>query len=207
MIDYDAAVERLHTRGITFDVKQYLFVLQTALGEDAAKAYAMIYDTQEFKKYINSEDADEYLAHQRKNAEVMLQQQECQHLKELVEEWKRTEVQNEASNLKTFKYTTEDVANMLSSLLYERSSNLEDASVRDIVALIRELNSQGALDGSGNAFAKHFISVFPHMSALCPACRKETDIAVGMTCYCTRCGTEFRWVEEEQRYYPYVEKI
>ena len=207
MIDYQATVEQLHTRGVAFDINQYLFAMQVALGEPIEVAYGIVYDTAEFKKQINSENAEEYLAQVRKSAEVMLQQQECQHIKELVEEWKRSEIQNEASNLKSFKYTTEDVANMLSSLLYERSSNLEDASVRDIVALIRELNSQGALDGSGNSFAKHFVSVYPHMNALCPVCHRETDVAVGMTCYCVRCGAEFKWSEEEQRYYPQVQKL
>ena len=207
MISYQDAVMTLHTRGITFDIKQYLFVMQCALSEDIGVAYGMIYDTQNFKKAISSEDADEYIVEQIKNGEVMLQQQECQHIKELVEEWRRTEIQNEASNLKTFKYSSEDVANMLSSLLYERSSNLDDASVRDIVQLIRELNSQGALDGSGNAFSKHFISVYPHMSVRCPVCLKETDIAVGLTSFCCRCGAELKWSEEESRYYPPVEKL
>lgn len=207
MISYQDAVERLHTRGISFDLKQYLFVVQVALSEDPSVAYAMVYDTTEFKKKINSEEADEYLSRIRKSADVMLQQQECTHLKDLIEEWKRTEIQSAASNLTTFKYSTEDVANMLSELLRTRSANLEDASVRDIVALIRELNSQGALDGGGNAFARHFVSVYPHMNALCPVCHKETDIAVGMTCYCSRCGAEFLWSEEEQRYYPQIEKL
>lgn len=207
MISYEMAVEQLHTRGLTFNTDQYLFALQVALSERIEVAYAMIYDTQEFKKHINSDDAEEYLAVQKKNAEIMLQQQECQHLKELIEEWKRSEIQNEASNLKTFKYSSEDVANMLSNLLYERSASLEDASVRDIVTLIRELNSQGALDGGANGFSKHFISVYPHMIALCPVCRRETDVTVGMTCYCTRCGAEFHWSEEEQRYYPKIEKL
>lgn len=207
MISYQDAVETLHTRGLSFDVKQYLFVVQCALSEDIGVAYGMVYDTANFKKVINTEDADEYIAEQRKHGDVMLQQQECQHLKELVDDWKRTEIQNEASDLKTYKYSSEDVANMLSNLLFERSKSLEDASVRDIVQLIRELNSQGALDGSGNAFSKHFISVLPHMSVLCPVCQRESDIAVGMTCYCSRCGAEFRWSEEEQRYYPQPTKL
>ena len=207
MVSFIDAVETIHTRGLSFDIKQYLFVLQCALSEDVGVAYGMIYDTANFKKVINTEDAVEYIAEKKRDADVMLQQQECQHLKELIEEWKRTEIQNEASELKTFKYSSEDVANMLSNLLFERSKSLEDASVRDIVQLIRELNSQGALDGSGNAFSKHFVSVYPHMTALCPACHRETDVAVGMTCYCIRCGAEFRWSEEEHRYYPKVESI
>lgn len=207
MISYQDAVETLHTRGITFDLQQYMFVLQCALLENISVAYGIVYDTANFKKAINSESEEEYLSRIKKDADVMLQQQECKHLKELFEEWKRSEIQSAASNLKTFKYSSEDVANMLSSLLYERSSNLEDASVRDIVALIRELNSQGALDGIGDGFSKHFISVYPHMTARCPKCLKETDVAVGMTCYCTRCGAEFVWSEEERRYYPNVEKL
>jgi hypothetical protein len=207
MISYQDAVDRMHTRGIVFNLKQYLFVMQVALSESPTVAYCMVYDTAEFKKKIGTEDEEEYLSSHSKDAEVMLQQQECQHLKELVEEWRRTEIQNEASNLKTFKYSSEDVANMLSNLLYTRSANLEDASVRDIVQLIRELNAQGALDGEGNGFSRHFISVLPHMSVLCPICQRESDIAVGMTCYCSRCGAEFKWSEEEQRYYPQPQKL
>ena len=207
MIDFQSAVEQLHTRGITFDVKQYLFAVQVALSERVDVAYAMVYDTAEFKKHINSEDSEEYLASKKKDADIMLQQQECQHLKELIEDWRQSEIQNEASNLKTFKYSSEDVVNMLSNLLYNRSANLEDASVRDIVQLIRELNSQGALDGSGNGFSKHFVNIYPHMSVRCPVCLKETDIAVGLTSFCVRCGAELKWSEEEQRYYPPVEKL
>ena len=76
MISYQDAVETLHTRGLLFDVKQYLFVVQCALSEDVGVAYGMVYDTQNFKKVINTEDADEYIAEQRKHGDVMLQQQE-----------------------------------------------------------------------------------------------------------------------------------
>ena len=207
MISYQDAIEALHTRGLSFDIQQYLFVVQCALSEDVGVAYGIVYDTQNFKRIMGTEDEEEYIAEQRKAGEVMLQQQECQHLKTIIEDWKRSEIQNEASNLKNFKYSTADVAQMLSNLLFERSKSLEDASVRDIVQLIRELNAQGALDGSDSAFSKHFISVLPHMSVLCPVCQKESDIAVGMTCYCSRCGAEFRWNEEERRYYPQPQSL
>lgn len=207
MLSYIDTIQRLHTRGVSFDANQYLFAMQVALGEDLATAYAMIFDAAEFKKHIGTEDEGEYLAKQRRNAEVMMQQQECENIRDLVAESKRSEVQSEASNLKSFKYSSEDVANMLSSLLYERSSSLEDASVRDIVTLIRELNSQGALDGGGNGFSKHFITVHPHMTSICPVCNRETDVTVGMSCFCTRCGAKFSWSEEEQRYYPNVEHL
>lgn len=207
MLSYNEAIEILHTRGISFDLKQYLFVAQVALGESPQLAYAMIYDTQEFKRKMGTEEEEQYLLTHKKNAEVMLQTQECGHLREFIEERLRSKIQKEAENLKTFKYSSEDVANMLATLLHDRSSSLEDASVRDIVTLIRELNSQGALDGSGNGFSRHFITVYPRMNAVCPVCHRETDIAVGITCFCTRCGAKFTWSDEENRFYPQPEKL
>lgn len=207
MLTYIDTLERLHVRSISFDLQQYLFVMQVALGEDIGVAYGMVYDTADFKKYVPSADEEEYIAKWKRLGDIMLQQQECVHLRETIEEQRRAEIQSEASNLKTFKYSSEDVANMLSSLLYERSSNLEDASVRDIVALIRELNSQGALDGSGNGFSRHFISVHDPFNALCTTCNREIEIARGVTCICPHCATRYTWVEEEQRFYPQPAKL
>ena len=207
MLDYTSAVERLHARGLSLDWRQYLFVMQVVLGEDEGVAHSMVYDTSEFERRFGDADEADYFNRHKRMAAVMLQQQECIHLADIVEEWMRTEVQNAATDLKTFKYSSEDIVNMLSSLLHDRSASLEDASVRDIVTLIRELNSQGALEGTNSGFSKHFISVYPHMTALCPVCQRETDVAVGMTCFCTRCGAKFEWVEEEARYYPNPKKL
>lgn len=207
MLNYTDAVNRIHIAGLSFDIQQYLFVLQCALDENHAIAYSMIYDQSEFKRAIGTEDEQEYLAKSAKKAEIMLQQQECQQLYDVIREWRQYEIQNEASNLKDVKYSTEDVANMLSNLLKERSSNLEDASVRDIVSLIRELNSQGALEGSGGGFSKHFITVHEHFTALCTMCNREIDIARGITCVCPHCGAKYIWDESQQRFFPQPSKL
>lgn len=207
MLSFLDAVTTLHTRGITFDIKQYIFSMMVAFGEDKAISYSLVYDTDEFKKHLGTEEEEEFIAEHGRDAEIMCQQQECKHLIDLISGWLQSKIQRESSNIKNVKYTTEDVANMLSSLLFERSSNLEDASVRDIVSLIRELNSQGALDGDGAAFSKHFVNIFPHLSAVCPYCQKETDVAVGLTCHCIRCGGLLTWSEEEHRYYPEITKL
>lgn len=202
MLDYIDILEKLHTRGLIFDIRQYLFCMQVALGESKTVAYCMIYDQENFKRNVPSEKEKEYLSLHEKDADIMLQQQECQHILDVVSGWLQSKIQKESSNIRSVKFTTEDIANMLSSLLYDRSSSLEEASVRDIVALIRELNNQGALDGDGTAFSKHFVNIYPRMTALCPVCQKETDVATGLTCFCTRCGAKFTWDEEERRYYP-----
>ena len=79
MLNYLDSQNQLHTRLVDFTPQQYLFVLQIVLGERIEVAYANTFDTQEFKRNIPSEDEEEYLATVRKDAQVMLETQECQH--------------------------------------------------------------------------------------------------------------------------------
>ena len=123
------------------------------------------------------------------------------HLKEHLNELLRAEIQKQARELTDYKFSAEEIVQMLSNLLAKRSENLEEASVRDITALIRELAAQGAFEG-GDGFQKHFITVYPHFNALCPNCNRELDIARGLTCVCPHCGAKFVWVEDENRFIP-----
>jgi len=201
MLDYLSTLETLRTRNITFDEKQYFFVTMVALGEEDTVAYAMVYDLANFKRMQGTDGEQDYLASLKKDASVMLQQQECAHLKDHVSELYRTDIQAQARNLSDYKFSAEEIVQMLSNLLAKRSENLEEASVRDITALIRELAAQGALEG-GDGFERHFISVYPHFNALCPNCSREIDVAKGLSIICPHCGAKFTWVEEQQRYIP-----
>ena len=206
MLDYLSTQETLHIRNVDFDHKQYLFVMMVAFGEDESIAYALAYDTQEMKRTIGTDKEEAFLFKCKKDADVMLQQQECQHLLEHLKEQLRSEIQKQATELKDFKFSAEDIVQMLSNLLAKRSENLEDASVRDITALIRELASQGALEG-GDGFQRHFVTVYPHFNALCTACNKEIDIARGLSCVCPHCGAKYTWVEDENRFIPEPNKL
>ena len=137
---------------------------------------------------------------------MAIQQQEIDHLIDYIGEQYRTEIQKKASNLKDYKFSAEEIVQMLSNLLATRSENLEEASVRDITALIRELAAQGALEG-GDGFSRHFINVLPHFNALCPNCNREIDVAKGMTCICPHCGAKFIWVENEDRFIPEIPRL
>lgn len=206
MLDYLFTQETLHTRNISFDVKQYLFTLMVVMGEEEHTAYALVYDEAEMKRVIGTSDEEPFMYKCKKEAQVLSQQQECQHLKEYLGELLRAEIQKQARELTDFKFSAEEIVQMLSNLLAKRSENLEEASVRDITALIRELAAQGALEG-GDGFQKHFITVYPHFNALCPNCNRELDIARGLTCVCPHCGAKFVWVEEENRFIPEPMKL
>lgn len=206
MLDYLSTIDVLHNRNINFNEDQYNFALQVVLGEDLGVAYGLSFDKAKFKSVIGTDDEEEYLQKAKRDANLASQQQEIDHLIEYLGEQHRAEVQKEARDLKDYKFSAEEIVQMLSNLLATRSANLEEASVRDITALIRELAAQGALEG-GDGFQRHFISVLPHFNALCTTCSREFDLAMGVTGICPHCKTKYVWSEEDGRFYPTPAKL
>lgn len=195
----------LHTRGINIDEKQYLFVLSCAIGEKPEVAYGMIYHTEDFKKAIESTEEDEYLASIKEDAKIRLEQQEEKQLYDLLQADLQAEIQAKAMQLENYQFTTGQVIQILQNLLHDRASDLESSSVKDIISLINTLAAQGALQ-SGDNFGSHFIHVHDKFNALC-VCGREIDVFAGMDCICPHCRQVYRWVEEEHRFYPQVEKL
>lgn len=206
MLSYLDTKNVLFTRGVTFDINQYLFVAQVVLGEEKAVAYGMIYDREKFLRETSSEDESEYLAKINRDADVMLQQQECQHLFDLLKEGYQQDVQASASTLENYKFTGSEVQQLLANLLHNRSQELDDASVKDILSLIKTMYEQGALD-SGDTFQKHFITIHDKFNALCQNCNHEIDVFAGVDCVCPYCKQVFKWSEEERRFYPQPNKL
>ena len=209
MLSYLDTKNVLFTRGITFDMKQYLFVVQVVLGEDVATAYASIYDSKNFAKETGTEDEQEYLAKFNKPAEVMLQQQECIHLKDYLEDAYQSDIQAKASTLEDYKFSGSDIQQLLANLLHNRvgdSGSLDDASVKDVISLIKMMYEQGALD-SGDSFQKHFIQIHDPFNALCVKCNHEFDAYAGVDCICPHCKQVYRWTEDEKRFYPQPSKL
>lgn len=206
MLNYRDTQNALHTRLVDFSLQEYLFVLQTILGEDPCVAYASVYDTQEFKRNVPSEDEEEYLANKRKDAEIMLEQQNCRHLREYLEQEYRSDIQEQASTLKDFKFTGAEVQRLLNNLLHERSQELSEASVRDILALIKSMYDSGALD-SGDSFQKHFVIIPNKYNAMCSQCNHELNAVDGLDIRCAYCGQIYKWDENERRFYPAFAKL
>lgn len=206
MLDYVSIQQTLHTRGIKIDEKQYIFVLSCVLGEKPEVAYAMVYDTKEFKQALETEDFDEYLASKKEDALVRLQQQEEKQLSEMLQADYNSEIQAKAMNLENYSFTTGQVIQILQNLLHSRSEDLEQSSVRDIISLINTLAAQGALQ-SGDNFGSHFIHIYPKFNSLCIKCGHEMDVYAGMDCVCPFCHQVYKWSEEEKRFYPNVEHL
>jgi len=206
MLNYLDTKSVLFTRGVSFDLKQYLYVVQVVLGEDKSVAYGMTFDRENFVKAIGSEDEDDYLSKVARDAEIMMQQQECQQLFEVLSEEYQLDIQAKASTLENYKFSGAEVQQLLANLLHNRSQELDEASVKDILSLIKTMYEQGALD-SGDTFQKHFITIHDKFNALCPNCNHEIDVFAGVDCVCQYCKQAFKWSEEERRFYPQPNKL
>ena len=72
MLDYLSTSNQLHTRLVDFTPQEYMFVLQTILGERPEVAYASTYDLGNFKRNVPSEDEEDYLASFKQQAQILL---------------------------------------------------------------------------------------------------------------------------------------
>lgn len=207
MVGYLEAVSTMHTRGIVIDEKDYIFTLMVVLNESPQHAFAFAYDMSEFKKVIGTEDEEAYLSTKKKDAETMLTQQSIIQLKDLLEGSYRAQVQSDALNLKDFRFSGQETVQILNNLLKSRVDDLESSSVRDVVSLLKALSEQGALEMGDGGFSRHFIQISPKYPALCTTCGREFDCYVGLGAKCPHCGQEYRWSEEENRYYPQPAKL
>lgn len=206
MLDYVNTKSVMHTRGINIDEKQYLFVLSCVLGERPEVAYGMIYHPKEFRKAIESEDEEDYLKEIKADAEIKLELQAEKQLYDLLYSEYNAEIQAKAMSLEDFSFTTGQVVQILQNLLHERSQDLESSSVKDIIALIKTLADQGALQSDDN-FSSHFIHVYPPFDVVCTSCGREFDIVKGLDAICPHCKQVYRWSEEERRFYPELAKL
>ena len=204
MLDLLSTQNQLHTRLVNFTLQEYMFVLQVVLGERLEVAYANTFDMQEFKRNVPSEDEEEYLASKRKDAEIMLEQQNCRQLQEYLEQEYRCDIQERASNLSDYRFTGAEVQRLLNNLLRERSQELSEASVRDILALLKTMYETGTLD-SGDSYQNHFITIPKKYDCICPQCNHEQYLVEGVDNKCTSCGMVFRWSNE--RFYPQPTKL
>lgn len=206
MLDLLSTQNVLHTRLVDFTLQEYMFVLQVVLGERIEVAYANTFDAAEFKRNVPSEDEEEYLATKRKDAEILLDRQSCRQLHEYLEQEYRSDIQEQASSLKDFKFTGAEVQRLLNNLLHERSQELSEASVRDILALIKSMYDSGALD-SGDSFSQHFVTIPSKYNTICPQCSREGYAIEGLDFRCEHCGCVARWDESQRRYFPELNSL
>lgn len=196
----------MHTRGADIDIKEYLFSLMVTMGEDSETAYAIAFEPSEFWKNLGEEEGA-YLASKKKDAEALLGQQNIKLLRDFMDESYRAEIQSKALNITDYKFSGEETVQILNDLLKSRINDIDTASVKDVVSILKALTEQGALDVGDGGFGRHFVQIFPKFNALCVKCGREFDAQRGLGAKCPHCGQEYRWSEQENRYFPEPSKL
>ena len=180
--------------------------LVALFGERMEVAYANTFDTVEYQSNVPSAEEEEYLASKRKDAEIMLEQQNCRHLREYLEQEYRSDIQEQSSNLSDYRFTGAEVQKLLNNLLRDRSQELSEASVRDILALLKTMYDTGTLD-SGDSFQNHFITIPNKYNTICPQCSREGYAVQGLDFRCQHCGSVAKWDESQHRYFPQLNHL
>lgn len=205
MIDFLDTEKILNTRGIQITSEDFVFALAVVLGEDVSIAYGMAYDAKELKKAIG-DDEEEYKRSVRQKAEIMLKQQHIIQLRDELASQYKSELQNAALHIKDVSFSAGDLLQILQNLLRNQVNDLDSASTRDVIQLVKMLTDTFGLAASDEGFQHHFIQVYPPFEALCQ-CGREIDVVKGIDVVCPHCHTTYHWVEDENRFYPQPTKL
>ena len=206
MLNFTETTQILFGRGITFSIEDYLFCLNLVLGEDENVSYALAYDSDGYKKVLGTDDEDEYLKTKEQECKVLMQQQSIVQLRREMDDLYVAEIQGKALNLENYRFTGGQIAQILQNLLHNRVADLDSASTKDVISLIKLLTEQFGLDG-GSDFEKHFIQIFPKFNALCNNCNREFQIASGIGAVCPHCGASYHWDSNSEKFIPQPNKL
>lgn len=206
MLNFTETTQILFGRGITFSIEDYLFCLNLVLGEDENVSYALAYDRAGYKKVLGTEDEDEYLKTKEQECKVLMQQQSIVQLRQEIDDLYVAEIQGKALNLENYRFTGGQIAQILQNLLHNRVADLDSASTKDVISLIKLLTEQFGLDG-GSDFEKHFIQILPKFNALCNNCNREFQIASGIGAVCPHCGASYHWDSNSEKFIPQPQKL
>lgn len=206
MLNFTETTQILFGRGITFSIEDYLFCLNLVLGEDENVSYALAYDRAGYKKVLGTEDEDEYLKTKEQECKVLMQQQSIVQLRQEMDDLYVAEIQGKALNLENYRFTGGQIAQILQNLLHNRVADLDSASTKDVISLIKLLTEQFGLDG-GSDFEKHFIQILPKFNALCNNCNREFQIASGIGAVCPHCGASYHWDSNSEKFIPQPKKL
>lgn len=205
-MNYLETANTLHTRGADISMEEYVFCLMVTNGEDKEVAYAIAFEPKEFRENMGEDDG-QYLASKKGEAEVLVNQQNIKMLVDYMNDVRRSEIQAVALNLEEYHFTGEDTVRILNNLLKTRIDDLESSSVKDVVAILKTLTESGAIESGDGGFSRHFVQILPKYNALCTKCGREFDAQAGLGAVCPHCHQEYKWSEDENRFYPNVERL
>lgn len=194
--------QSLNTRGVFFDLSEFVFTMLVVIGNEPYVAYALAYEPSEYNKAKGSEEEAEYIPKATREANALLGKQHVVQLRQELEYRLKKKVQDAALNLDDIELTSSDIKKVLATFLRDRIDDPSSASIKELVDLLKMYQPYLPDDASASDFQRHFVQVYPHFTSMCVNCNREFDSVIGMNVVCPHCQTKYTWVEEEKRFYP-----
>ena len=208
MIDYREIETRLFDRGITISFDDFLFCLLVVNGVEKYHAYAQTIKRKEYEKVAKLPKESAFFNKIKIECDAYMQTQNITQLMDEIDAIHRQNVQAEALQLDDIDLSARDIKNIINKLLKSRVDDLDGASTKEIIELLKMLlNNFVSDDGLDNQFQKHFIQVFEPYNAVCTNCNHEIDVPVGLGFTCPYCGQKYVFNQAEGRYYPKVDTL
>lgn len=207
MIRYNDIEQTLSSRGVFFNMQEYLFALALVVGEEPKMAYAIVFSSETYRKVRETEEEKEFLAQCSKDASNIQQQEYFKKLMEELQYQYKKQIQDFALHLDDIELTSSDVKKVLASFLRDRIDDPTSASVKELVDLLKMYQPYLPDDASASDFQRHFIQVHEPYNALCNNCNREISAYKGLSCVCEHCGQRYVWDVNEDRFYPQPSKL
>lgn len=207
MIRYNDIEQILLSRGVFFNMQEYLFALAIVVGEEPKIAYAIVFSWETYRKVRDTDDEKDFLAQCNKDASNIQQQEYFKKLMEELQYQYKKQIQDFALHLDDIELTSSDVKKVLASFLRDRIDDPTSASVKELVDLLKMYQPYLPDDASATDFQRHFIQVHEPYNALCNNCNHEISAYKGLSCICEHCGQKYIWSKDESRFYPEIGKL
>lgn len=207
MIRYNDIEQTLSSRGVFFNMQEYLFALALVVGEEPKMAYAIVFSSETYRKVRETDEEKEFLVQCGKDAANMQQQEYFKKLMEELQYQYKKQIQDFALHLDDIELTSSDVKKVLASFLRDRIDDPTSASVKELVDLLKMYQPYLPDDASASDFQRHFIQVHEPYNALCNNCNREISAYKGLSCVCEHCGQKYVWDVNEDRFYPQPSKL
>lgn len=202
MIRFSEIEQTLSSRGVFFNMQDYLLALAIVAGEEPSIAYAMVFNSETYKKVKETQDEKNFFIQCDKECANILQKEYFKKLLEELQYQYKKQIQDFALHLDDIELTSSDIKKVLASFLRDRIDDPTSASVKELVDLLKMYQPYLPDDSSSSDFQRHFIQVHEPYNALCTNCNREISAYKGLSCACEHCGQKYIWDVNEERFYP-----
>jgi len=201
MIDYKKIKESLNNRGVKFTPIEYSFAIMVGIGLDKYQSYLTTIKAKELEKCKNEGDADKLLESIKSECDGLLINTSLKEVVNCIKSLYKMKLQSDMLNLEDVELSKNDIKKIITTLLKNRTDNIDGSSAKEIIELIKTyLNNFATSDNLSEEFNRTFIQVIPPYNAVCSNCNKEFSLPPNVSGICPHCGQKYIYDQEKDKF-------